>query len=129
MTCIWGNDGVIKVGANPVGKVVSFEVEETVETLDCTTMGDDWNVHRAARKSWTASVTLRWQRNDAGQNALTVGSTVAVKLYPEGDATGSAQISGNAIVTKVGVAVNKDDLVERTVELTGSGPLTHNTVV
>lgn len=128
MACISGNDGVVKVGANAVGKIVSFEVEETAETLDCTAMGDQWNTVTPGRNSWTASLTVRWQRSDAGQNALTVGASVAVLLYPEGDATGSAELSGNAVVTKVGVAVNKDDIVERSVELTGDGALTHGTV-
>jgi len=125
--CYSGNDGVVKVGTSPVGEMVSWDVEETAETYDCTTMGDEWERHIAGRKKWTASITLRWDPNDAGQTALTVGTAVSLKLYPAGDATGSEQLSGNATVTKVGRSVNKDDVVERTIELAGNGALTIGT--
>ena len=128
MTCYRGNDGVLKVGATAVGEVVEWNAEESTSLHDCTSMGDDWERHTPGIKKWTASVTLRWDKDDAGQNALEVGGSVSVKLYPAGDGAGGEVMEGTATVETISVSVSKDDLVERSVSLTGNGALTHGTV-
>lgn len=125
-----GKDGVVKVGSDAVLEVNQFSINETGETADDTSMGDDWRTHLAGHKSWTASITVHWDPADStGQEALTVGASASVKLYPSGDQSGDAEASGDCTITSVGVASQLEGVVSRTIEVQGNGALTWGTVV
>ena len=83
----------------------------------------------AGRTSFTASIEANFDETDSsGQLALTVGSTVALKLYPEGADSGDYYWSGSAIVTGEGSSVTLDDLIKTSFTLQGTGVLTRTTV-
>lgn len=131
MTTFSGNDGVVKIGSNTVAEVTAWEVEESVSPYEDTAMGDTWRSHRAGSgfKEWTAKVTCWWDDTDTnGQEGMTLGASVSLKLYTEGDSASDDEITGTASVTKIGVSVNKDGIVTREFELMGNGTLTHGTV-
>ena len=61
---------------------------------------------------------------DTAQIALTVGSSVTIKFYPEGTASSAKYYSGTAIVTGVSRSASFDGLVEASISVQGTGALT-----
>ena len=132
MTTYKGNSGVVKVGAGPtaVAEVVSFNVTEQVGTVEDTALGDTARTHVSDDLvDWSGSITCHHFPTDSnGQAALTVGTSIAVELYPIGTTTGREKLSGTAIVTnrQVGDVANAA-IVPITIQLKGTGALTHGT--
>ena len=128
MATFHGNSGVVKIGANTVAEVRSFGVTETMDTVDDTGMGDSYRSFKTGHGSWTTTVECMWDDTDTnGQEAMSIGSSVTLNLYPEGAGSGADQIQGTGIVTEVGVAVASEELVTRSFSLQGSGGITHGT--
>lgn len=124
-----GRDGKIKVGSNAVAEVRSFSIEETGDTVEDTVMTDQARTYLATLTSFTGSADVFWDETDtSGQGALTVGSSVTINFYPEGDDSGDTYYSGSAIVTGVSRSSSFDGMVEASISLQGSGALTASTV-
>ena len=132
MATHWGNEGQVKLGSNAVAEIIEFEFTETVEPIEDTAMGDIYRTHIASSgiKSWSGTVTCHWDETDTnGQEAMTVGASVTLNLYPEGSTTGDKYWSGTATITEMGVAVKHDgETTKRTFSFMGNGALTLGTV-
>ena len=130
MATFSGNDGVVKVGANVVAEVMSFTVNQTMEPIDDTVMGDSWRTHLAGLKTWDGTIECRWDDTDTtGQEALTVGVSVTLALLPEGSGAGEYELEGTASVTSVSQTQSYDNTtVTRTFTFQGNGALTIGTV-
>lgn len=123
-----GVDGVVKVGTNTVAEVRDWSVNETADTIEDTTMNDTSKTFQAGLKSWNGSLNAFWDETDTtGQEALTVGSSATLNLYPEGATTGDIYYYGTAIVTSVGIANPTNGMVTRSIGFQGSGALTKGT--
>ena len=125
-----GKDGVVKVGANAVAEIDNWSVTETAATADDTSMGDTWKTHIAGKtiNSWNGSLSCHWDETDTnGQQALTVGASVTLNLYPEGSGTGATYKTGTATITQVGLTVPKDGVVSRSFNFEGNGALSEAT--
>lgn len=124
-----GSEGTVKVGSNAVAEIRSFSLEETADTLDDTTMGDTARTYKSSLTTFTGSLDVYWDETDtSGQGALTIGASVTLNVYPEGDTSGDTYYSGTAIVTGVTRSASFDGLVEASVSVQGSGALTATTV-
>lgn len=124
-----GLDGSVKVGANTVAEVRSFEIETTQDTVDDSVMGDTWHTHLTGLKAWTATAECLWDETDTnGQVALTIGASVSLSLGPEGHTSGDTIYTGTATVKTIGVAAAHDGVVTRRVSFEGNGALTITTV-
>lgn len=124
MATYLGKDGVLAVGANEVAEVVDFSVNETADTHDDTSKGDDWRTFKAGHKSWAGELTCRYDPTDTnGQEALAIGATVALTLQPIGATAGNPELTGSAIVTAVGEEYPLEGLCARTISFQGSGAL------
>lgn len=132
MATHWGNEGQVKIGSNAVAEIDSFKADETVTPVDDTAMGDAYKTHIASSgiKEWTAECVCHWDETDTnGQQALTVGASVTLNLYPEGSTTGDSYLTGTATVTSRGMTVVKDgDTIRQTFQFLGNGALTRGTV-
>ena len=130
MATFSGNDGVVKVGANAVAEVMSFTVNQNMEPIDDTVMGDTWRTHLAGLQTWDGTVEVRWDDTDSnGQEALTVGASVTLALLPEGSTAGDYQLSGTASITSISQTQSYDNTtVTRTFTFQGNGALTIGTV-
>lgn len=129
MATFSGNDGIVKIGANAVGEVMSFTVNQNMEPIDDTSMGDSWRSHLAGLKTWDGTVEVRWDDTDTTQESLTVGASVTLNLLPEGDTSGDYELSGTASVTSISQTQSYDNTtVTRTFTFQGSGALTIGTV-
>jgi predicted secreted protein len=79
-------------------------------------------------KSFSGSIDVFWDETDTtGQGALTVGSEVTIKFYPEGATTGDTFYSGSAIVTGKTINGSFDGMVEASITVQGTGALATST--
>tara|TARA_R110000744_G_scaffold116939_1_gene218653 strand:+ start:331 stop:738 length:408 start_codon:yes stop_codon:yes gene_type:complete len=129
MACFAGRNGVIKTDAATPGTMVavaqltSYNINETADTAECThfdTLG--FREYKTTFRSWEVSADMVWNRQDAD---LTVGSEVAIEVYPEGDDTATDWVISGAvaIITSMDITAATEDNVSASVTLQGSGPL------
>lgn len=124
-----GSEGTVKVGANAVAEIRSFSIEETADTLEDTSMGDTARTYLASLTSFSGSVDVFWDETDTnGQNALTIGASVTLNLYPEGDTAGDTYLTGTALVTSRSISSSFDGMVEMSIGVQGTGALSTATV-
>lgn len=128
MARVIGREGVVKVGSNTVGSVVSFSVEESAETIDDTLLNDTQMAFQSGDTSWTATIECLWDKADTtGQGAMTIGAEITIYLQREGDTTGDETLSGTAFITGRSSANQKGSMVTQSFTLQGSGALTTGT--
>jgi len=124
-----GRDGIVKVGAATVAEVKSFSIEESADTVETTKMTDTARSHAITLTSFSGSLDCFWDETDtAGQGALTIGASVTLALYPEGETAGDTYYSGTALVTGVSRSASFDGMVEASISVQGTGALTASTV-
>jgi predicted secreted protein len=124
-----GSEGTVKVGANAIAEIRSFSIEESADTLEDTTMGDTARTYKPSLTTFTGTIDVLWDETDTnGQNALTIGASVTLNLYPEGDTSGDVYYTGTAIVTGRTINSSFDGLVEMSISVQGSGALSQTTV-
>lgn len=115
-----GTEGkVIIGGSGVVGSVRSFSVEETVDTLETTTMGDTARTYDASINTWTGSFDIYWDEDDAGQSGVSIGSQISISFRPEGNDSGDLFYSGTGIITSVSRSASFDGLIESSVSVQG----------
>tara|TARA_R110002096_G_scaffold52727_6_gene137610 strand:+ start:39 stop:425 length:387 start_codon:yes stop_codon:yes gene_type:complete len=123
-----GSEGLVKVGSNTVAEVKSYSIDETADTIESTSMGDSAKTFESSLTSFSGSVECHWDETDTAQVAMSIGSTITLNLYPEGDASGDTYYSGSAVITGKTVSGSHDGLVEASISFQGSGALTITTV-
>lgn len=124
-----GSEGTVKSGSDVIVEIRSYSLEETADTLEDTTMGDSSRTYLPSLKTFSGSVDVFWDETDtSGQGSFTVGSSVTLAIYPEGDTAGDTYYSGSAIVTGKTITGSFDGMVEATFTLQGTGALTETTV-
>ena len=123
-----GSEGTVHVGTDAVAEIRSYSIEESADTLETTSMGDSARTHLASLTSFSGSIDVYWDEADTAQTALTVGTSVTIKFYPEGTASSAKYYSGEAIVTGVSRSASFDGLVEASISVQGTGALTLTTV-
>jgi len=124
-----GSEGVVYNDTNQVAEVRSFSIDEVMDTIEDTSMGDSSRSYKAGLKQFTATVSAFWDETDTnGQGGFDVGSEVTLKLYPEGNASGDTYYSGTALVTGKTINSSFDGMVEAGYSFQGSGALTETTV-
>jgi hypothetical protein len=124
-----GSEGVVKVGSNTVAEVRDWNIAESAETIDDTTMGDTARTKKAGLTSANGSLTAYWDETDtSGQGAMTVGAEVTLNLYPEGATSGDTYATGSAIVTETGKSGTSEGMVETTFSFEFNGAVTWGTV-
>jgi len=124
-----GSEGKVFVGSNQVAEIKSWSLEVTSDVTDASTIGTSWKKNQATIKSFSGSFEGFWDETDTnGQGALTVGGTITLNLYPEGNDTGDTYWNGDVIITSISYNASFDGIVEATFGYTGTGPLTESTV-
>jgi len=129
MATFTGSGGTVKVGSVEVAEIRSFSIDEQMDTLEDTAMGDQSRTFKASLKSFTGSIDVFFDDTDSsGQGSLTVGSSVTVNFQMEGTSTGDHLLTGTALVTGRTINSSFDGMVEASLSLQGSGALTETTV-
>jgi hypothetical protein len=129
MATFTGSDGVILVGTDQVAEIRSYSIDETMDTLEDTAMGDTSRTYKTSLKTFSGSADVFFDDTDtAGQGALTVGSSVTLSVQFEGNTTGDHKLSGTALITGRTISASFDGMVEASISFQGSGALTEGTV-
>jgi hypothetical protein len=130
MTTYKGNSGVVKIGANAIAEITSWNVTQTEGTVEDTAMGDTARTFVPDElPTWTASINCFYYPGDTtGQALCLVGETLSLELSPIGTASGREKLSGSAIVNsrQIGDVANAA-IVPLVLQLQGTGALTIGT--
>ncbi len=123
-----GKEGTVQVGSNAIAEIRSFSVDESIDVVEDTSMGDSAKTYLASIKDFSGTIDVLFDETDTnGQTALSVGSSVTVNFAPEGTTSGDVKLTGTAIVTGKSVSSSFDGLVESTITIQGTGGLTTGT--
>ena len=122
-----GSEGTIKVAPTTVGELRSYSLEQTADTIEDTQMGDTSRSYKSALKGWSGSASLFFDEADAGQLLLVLGTSIALKVYPEGASSGDKYYYGDAIITGSNISASFDGMVEAEITFTGTGAITLGT--
>ena len=122
-----GSEGTIKVATTVVGELRSYSLEQTADTIEDTSMGDTSRSYKSALKGWSGSASLFFDEADAGQLLLVLGTSIALKVYPEGASSGDKYYYGQAIITGSNISASFDGMVEAEITFTGTGSITFGT--
>tara|TARA_B100000963_G_scaffold120116_2_gene104704 strand:+ start:816 stop:1205 length:390 start_codon:yes stop_codon:yes gene_type:complete len=123
-----GKEGTVQVGSNSIAEIRGFSIDETIDTVEDTSMGDASKSYLASIKDFSGSVDVLYDETDTnGQTALSIGASVTLNFAPEGTASGDVKLTGTAIVTGKSITSSFDGLVESTITVQGTGGLTTTT--
>ena len=123
-----GKEGTVQVGSNSILEIRGFSIDENIDIVEDTSMGDNSKTYLASIKDFSGSVDVLYDETDTnGQTALSVGSSVTLNFAPEGTDSGDVKLTGTAIVTGKSVTSTFDGLVESTITVQGTGGLTTTT--
>lgn len=129
MATFSGSDGVVLVGTDQVAEIRSYSIDETMDTLEDTAMGDSSRTYKTSLKQFSGSADVLFDDTDSsGQGALTVGSSVTLNVQMEGNTAGDHKFSGTVLVTGRTISASYDGLVEASISFQGTGALTESTV-
>ena len=123
-----GTSGLVKVGGTTVGEVIGFSIDAPQDTLEDTALTDSKKSYKVLRGDATATVECHFDETDSGQEALDVGTSATLELYPEGADSGDKYFVGTAIVTGADVGVTMDGIISRTFTFQFTGGITEATV-
>lgn len=128
MATFSGSGGTVLVGSNAIGEIKTYTIDETMDTLEDTSMGDTSRTYKASLKNFSGSCDVMFDDTDTAQQAMTVGSSVTMSFQMEGNTTGDHKLSGTALITGRSISASFDGLVEASLSFQGTGALTEGTV-
>jgi hypothetical protein len=124
-----GCEGVIKVGTDTVAEVRDWNLNETVEVLDASSLDSCAKVKKSGMTDGTGTITCLWDNTDtAGQGAMIIKAEVELNLYPNGSETGDNFVTFQALITGAGITASYDGLVEKTFDYEATGDIVWGTV-
>ena len=123
-----GQDGVfqaITTGGSlaSVTNLKSWSIDETIDSIESSVMGDTTKTFTTGQKSWTASCELLYDLSNAVQADLVIGESVDIKVWPN-TVSQAESFAGTGIVTSTSQSGALGDLVGSSVTVQGTGALT-----
>jgi hypothetical protein len=124
-----GSEGTVKSGANAIAEIRSYNITETADVLEDTTMGDASRTYLSSLKTFTGSIDCFWDETDTnGQLSLDPGASVTINIYPEGSGSGDTYYTGTVLITEKSITASFDGMVEASFSFQGTGALSETTV-
>ena len=123
-----GKEGVVTAGGTAIGEVTGFTLETTADVVEDTQLSDAAKSFVSGRTSFSGSLDMNYDKSDAQQETLVVGSEISFVLLPEGNSAGDQSFSGTGIVTGMSITNGMDAIVSRNVTFQGTGSLSKSTV-
>lgn len=125
MATTTGNDGAVLIGANPVGEIRSFTINENAERIEDTALGDVNRTYKAGLADVNGSIECWFDPGDTGgQEAMTVGATVSLVLRPNGTGSGLPEWTVSADITEISTTIAFNEINERAFNWAAAGALT-----
>ena len=119
-----GSEGTVHVGTDAISEIKSYNINETMNVIEDTNIGDSAKTFQVGSTEWDGSVDCYFDELDTAQIALTSGASVTIKFYPEGTTTGDKYYTGTALVTGITRSASVDGMVDASYSLKGTGALT-----
>ena len=128
MAIATGNSGIVKLVTDggslaTVAEVRSFNIDETADTIESTSMGETSRTYLAGQKTATVSLECYWDSTDSAQDDLDVSSKIDFEIYPNGVGTGKKYV-GEGFVTDKSISVSFDGMVEASFSIQVTGAVT-----
>lgn len=124
-----GNGGAVKIGTATVAEVLDWSLTEGINVIDDTVVGDAADTHLVGTTNWSGSVNCYWDETDTlGQEAMTIGASVALHLLPDGAAVGDIDFNGTASITSIERASANNSIVTASFSFQGNGALTRTVI-
>ena len=125
-----GKNGKVVIDTHTIARVSDWTLDREVENIEITAMGSTSREYCQKFQNWNASFSTSLVTTDPGQEALwaATDTAVAIKVYPNGEATGEYVYEGNAIVESISKSGSNDGVVTMSVSLRGTGDLVQNVV-
>ena len=137
-----GRDGVMQLSGTTLAKVVSFQLQANLETLETTTLNENIRSYTPGISSYTGSATLLYYK-DNSNNINT--SDLLNKLYKTGttgvsssdtveltfrwvDGTDNNDVKLTAYITSASIGAATGDIVRAEVSFQGTGALSTVTI-
>lgn len=130
MTTIRGNSGLVKNGANTIGELTKFTVNETGGTAEDTALGDAARTYAAdGLPTWTATIEGWYFPGDTnGQAQILIGASLSLVFHPAGTTSGTEKLTGTGIVTNRSIgSVENGVTVPFSAQVQGTGLLVRGT--
>ena len=105
-----------------IPELKAWSVEETLDTIEDTAMGDSVKTFKAGLKSWTGTVEMNYDPTNAAQIDLLIGESIDVEFYPD-SGTATTKFTGTGIVTSHSRSGAMGDMVGSSVSFQGTGAL------
>ena len=128
MATHFGKEGVVTAGGTGIGELTGYTLETTSDVVEDTQLSDATKSFVAGRTSFSGTLEMSYDETDSPQQTLTVGSSIAFVVLPEGNASGDEKFSGTGIITGMSVNNGMDAVISRSVTFQGTGALTRATV-
>ena len=125
-----GNNGVVTVAGNVVAELVDFSWDESCAIVDNSALGDAADTHLAGSTNASGSINCFWDATDTtGQEAMTVGASLAPIFLPEGYTSGDISYSTTVTSEHVCVSNTRHAITTRAYTVNVNGAITKGTVV
>lgn len=120
---------------NLVGGLRDTGVDETFDTIDATSKDDDgYSSSIPGLASWTANASLVVKSGNEGDNIIKswvrnkeIRDAVPALKFAYVDTTDNSYQEGFGVVGTYGTEAAHDDLITRSIDITGCGPLVDKT--
>ena len=128
-----GSNGAIYADGVAVASIRSFSFETVQDVIDATTMnvsGVAFRTNLPTFQSWSGSIDIYFTTDDAGgdkvdANTLQPGPTeITIHFWPAGDGASELGYTGTALVTSRSISSSVDGMIEASINVIGTGPLT-----
>jgi hypothetical protein len=126
MAVFRGLDGEVRIGTTLYGETGSFTITETGDTIDTSRqrVAGDARTYFAGLNTHTGSIEAHFDPDDAGQDQISIGSSVEFTLYPAGRQDGLQFIRGTGKITNIETASQFDNqVVSFNIQYQGTGEL------
>ena len=124
-----GSEGVVHIGTTAIAELRGWELTEEGIPIDDTVLSDTWDTHKNGTNRWSGSATAFWDETDTnGQEAINVGTKVALKFYPEGATATDIFFTGTASPTSITRRATVNGMVEVDFQFQGDGALVQTNV-
>ena len=122
-----GKDGVVKQGSNTIASVTSWKMSRKAATADKSALGDTYESHIIGLLSGDGSVDCLLDPSDTAQEALTIGASVTLNLYPQGTTTGLKYLTFTASITGIDDSGTLTDTSKRSFTFKANGTISWST--
>lgn len=125
-----GKNGKVVIDTDTLARVSDWTMDVEQENIEITAMGSTAREYCPTFRNWSASFTCTMVTGDTAQEAVwdATDAALPIKIYPNGDATGNYEFSGNAIVESQNISGANDSVVTLAVSLRGTGDITRTVV-